>query len=329
MGYDNYRFVGLSEGFSKPLMCSICLNIFKNAIRTDCEHTFCRECLQNWIWTHHKECPECRTNFSRKRSNDSKNVLINNFVFKSHLIVNSLINELTIKCDYESNGCEEVMKLSQLTSHVKDCPHRLCKTCGLTKQRNNDHNCIELLKNDRNCLQNKSKELNEQNLRLILELKLSDAKQKQLSEEVKRLGDELSESNAKIVKLEEEVHKKDCLLESLNKTTQLSFKTENILFGTFIISCQEIRLNVNSIDLIGLSIKKSGPKSRTRSLEIAVNLSEVQEILYCNSIETHLLFIKPDLNLCRKIQKSLYLENKSMDDRVFDFKSNGNQCLNT
>ena len=167
-GFDSNRFTDLNENLTKHLICSICLNIFDNAVRSSCEHTFCKSCVQQWIESNHKECPECRVEFeTRKRSDSSRSadnlVLIRNYIFKSHLLANSLVSDLTIKCDFEFSGCQQSVKLGLLSSHVKDCPHRLCAKCGFTFIENIEHNCIELLKNDRNGLKEKLEKTIESN----------------------------------------------------------------------------------------------------------------------------------------------------------------------
>ena len=53
MGYDVARFVG---EISEELICSICSEILENPLTTDCEHLFCRECINDWLRDNHT-CP--------------------------------------------------------------------------------------------------------------------------------------------------------------------------------------------------------------------------------------------------------------------------------
>ena len=74
-------------------------------------------------------------------------------------------------------------ELGLLSSHLKECEHRLCKTCGLTVGGNVEHNpriCIALLKTDRNELKNKFNELIQKDLKL-------NQKNRKLEEKVKQL----------------------------------------------------------------------------------------------------------------------------------------------
>ncbi|XP_046694151.1 E3 ubiquitin-protein ligase TRIM35-like isoform X2 [Silurus meridionalis] len=44
------------------LICSICIDIFRDPVVLPCSHSFCRECLErNWTSKLVKECPNCRT----------------------------------------------------------------------------------------------------------------------------------------------------------------------------------------------------------------------------------------------------------------------------
>ena len=59
-----------------------------------------------------------------------------------------MINKLEIKCDFESEGCNEVCPLSNLASHVKTCPFSegviLCEYgCGIKFPRRLGHSCLQ------------------------------------------------------------------------------------------------------------------------------------------------------------------------------------------
>ena len=40
-------------------ICSICLNNFNNKISTKCKHSFCKDCIMDWI-SINNNCPMCR-----------------------------------------------------------------------------------------------------------------------------------------------------------------------------------------------------------------------------------------------------------------------------
>ena len=56
-GYDLSRFVYLTETEKTELTCSICQDIFKNPIFTNCcLQTFCEDCIQEWL-QNNSTCP--------------------------------------------------------------------------------------------------------------------------------------------------------------------------------------------------------------------------------------------------------------------------------
>lgn len=54
--YDYIDF----ESIHSELICSICSKPFVVPISTPCDHTFCQDCLQQWIEKKNKSCPTCR-----------------------------------------------------------------------------------------------------------------------------------------------------------------------------------------------------------------------------------------------------------------------------
>ena len=173
--FDLNRFIDLTEKETKHLSCSICLNIFNNAIITSCGHTFCKSCLNTWIvWKRRKECPQCRKQFKKKKTNtaiDDNCVVISNTVFTRNLMANSMVDELTIKCSYDFNGCQQTVRFGSLPSHMKDCQYRTCKTCDLSFGNCEEHNCLELLKRERLRMKHKFIEMNEKIIELEKEVK--------------------------------------------------------------------------------------------------------------------------------------------------------------
>ena len=166
-----FRFVGLSEGETKHLSCSICLNVFENAIITHCGHTFCKTCLYYWIvFEYHRECPQCREGFKLKnfleRDGENNLIIISNYVFTRNLVVNAMVDELTIECVNSCRGCEQTIKLGLRSTHLKECEFRLCESCGITFGKVAKHNCLELLKRQRDQLLDQNSILRKDNYNL-------------------------------------------------------------------------------------------------------------------------------------------------------------------
>ena len=145
-GFEESKFIDLTERVANHLMCSICLNIFDNAVMSECGHSFCKACVQQWVEGQHNKCPNCKTQFSRKRMISNENqVFIAGYVFKPNFTANGIISDLKTKCEFEFNGCPEVMDFGLLSTHMKVCEHRLCKTCGSIAGRPEVHNCEQIL----------------------------------------------------------------------------------------------------------------------------------------------------------------------------------------
>ncbi|XP_078422948.1 zinc-binding protein A33-like isoform X2 [Cetorhinus maximus] len=93
----NRQVLALTE----DLTCSICLSLFVEPVRLDCDHNFCKSCIQK-CWENQSEvvsCPECRAVFPQK-------------CYKSARVLANLCEktrQLDLKLDREAVGshCEE------------------------------------------------------------------------------------------------------------------------------------------------------------------------------------------------------------------------------
>ncbi len=53
MGYDVARF---TSEISEELICSICSEVLESPLTTECEHLFCRDCINDWL-RENRTCP--------------------------------------------------------------------------------------------------------------------------------------------------------------------------------------------------------------------------------------------------------------------------------
>src|SRR6266487_7191224 len=98
-GYDLSRFVNLSKSEKESLVCLICQDIFKNPIVAPCcLQTYCDDCIRDWLKTN-PTCP-----------NDRQSLTKNQLTRAPRMVVN-LLGKLQIKCNYESDGCNEIVDL--------------------------------------------------------------------------------------------------------------------------------------------------------------------------------------------------------------------------
>ncbi len=64
-GYEFSRFVDLSQSDSEEYTCSICQDIFRNPVVTNCcLQTFCKQCINDWLETNNT-CPYDRKPLNR------------------------------------------------------------------------------------------------------------------------------------------------------------------------------------------------------------------------------------------------------------------------
>ena len=63
---DNYKVKKIFLIFKKKLQCKICCIRDIDSIINKCNHTFCRECIENMVNSRQRICPKCRHKISLK-----------------------------------------------------------------------------------------------------------------------------------------------------------------------------------------------------------------------------------------------------------------------
>ena len=138
-GYQLSRFVDLSNSEKELFVCLICDNILKIPVAVPCcSEIYCDDCVHQWLQTN-TTCPCCRESLTESQ--------LTSVPLK---VVNSL-GKLHIKCDYQSNGCKDIVQLEALQLHCDICQlnpentRKPCQECGMDKEEN--HNCVSDLVN--------------------------------------------------------------------------------------------------------------------------------------------------------------------------------------
>ncbi len=313
-GFDISRFVDLNESLETHLMCSICHAIYNNPVETQCGHTFCEDCIIRWINTTstYKTCPDCRQQLRRKRkkntlNNDSIDTLL--YFSKTNRKFIDLINDLRIKCDFVEKGCNQVFKLSSLSKHMEECDYNLCQTCGLKLGKNNEHNCIELLIRDRNCLKQKliDSEIEVQKFKI----KSNDSDQE--IRELKAKYNQIWFENKAMIKENQLLRDQNKVLKEENKELKES-KELNVRLNE-----EKLRLEDEKISLV---MKFFRIKDRIEKLNIndqELNNEFIEEL---NETENQSSNELSDLNVVKEEQDS----NHSNDDyfeEIEDFRFEG------
>ncbi|CAG2104124.1 unnamed protein product, partial [Medioppia subpectinata] len=175
-GYPISRFVDLRLEMAEEFRCSICLNLFEDAVDTKCKHTYCYQCIHQWLTSQStKQCPECRQSvvnkYPKPQTEGAGNRTANRntqyrkpnpkwtalhigddvLVYRNRK-VNNFISILRVKCEWEANGCPHVMTVDEAENHSRRCPYLVCERCCLSGGRNTDHEkhkCVDALLRDR------------------------------------------------------------------------------------------------------------------------------------------------------------------------------------
>ena len=122
MGYNVARFPGQVD---QNLLCSICSSVLEEAVLTPCGHSFCDSCLTTWLVRPGAfSCPECRGHVAPGDARPIRSV-------------RSLINAMDIHCDHQARGCQAVVKLDCLKTHLNTCAYSpiTCAGCSVVVNR--------------------------------------------------------------------------------------------------------------------------------------------------------------------------------------------------
>ena len=106
-GYDTSRFrSAIDDGF----ICCICLCVLKDPMQCEKnEHYFCSGCIKEHLEKTSHSCPVCQDKLSVET------------LRKAPRIVGDCVSRYKITCDYATRGCDKVLELGTLQTHVQDC----------------------------------------------------------------------------------------------------------------------------------------------------------------------------------------------------------------
>ena len=139
MGFELEKFQN-SNSIDEELICSICLGVFENPLEINsCQHIFCSICILESIQKGNNHCP-----IDRQLINDD---------LREPRLIKRIIENLKIKCDYTTEGCQSIVKIESLSRHHDQCefnPNNFIECqCGLIVKKIDldKHNCVEVLLN--------------------------------------------------------------------------------------------------------------------------------------------------------------------------------------
>ncbi|XP_078075432.1 zinc-binding protein A33-like [Mustelus asterias] len=122
---------------SEDLTCSICLALFVEPVRLDCEHSFCQSCIQEcWGKQGEKDsCPECRLVLPQR--NYTRNRVLGNLCEK--------VRQLELRLEESQSVCEEHREKLILLCEVDEV--LICAKC-VSSPPHSDHSFLPLQKAD-------------------------------------------------------------------------------------------------------------------------------------------------------------------------------------
>ena len=106
-GYDTSRF---QSAIDDAFICCICFCVLKDPMQCENnEHYFCSDCIKEHLKRTSHSCPVCQDKLTVET------------LRKAPRIVGDCVSRHKISCDYATRGCDKVLELGTLQTHVQDC----------------------------------------------------------------------------------------------------------------------------------------------------------------------------------------------------------------
>ena len=186
MGLDIDRIVEKDKAIDH-IICSICMDVLDNPKQAPCQHSFCNDCIREWLDSGNATCPVDRQELSLEDLNQPR-------------LLQEILNKLIIRCKNHQKGC-------RLMARYEDRPQLVeheAENCSI--HNNSFRHSIDKLKKNLKALEKKISEKDN----IIFEKeqerkKLLENQKKAISgneKRIKNLNDELSKKDEKINILE-------------------------------------------------------------------------------------------------------------------------------
>ena len=247
MGFDIKRF--RETDIKEEFICPICCDILEDPVLLEsCEHVFCRLCIEEWL----QKCEQKLCPIDRQEINDKS-------IRPPQRSFRNLITNLLICCNFNDNGCQEYVRIEELSLHSSKCAFNPvimnqdieCPSdCGAIVKRSgsiDEHNCVTFLKTlilknnevieklnsenkelfmENNRLKTESTQLRDKYNEAINQLEILSEETKDFSIELMNTKHKLSKSNEEIQKLSQNNNSKDQTIEEMQNQIK-SLKKEN------------------------------------------------------------------------------------------------------
>lgn len=121
----DFRSLEYVGSYDHNLMCAICHCPFVEPARLDCDHVFCRDCINQALMHQTRDakcCPACRTKTRRIST------------IPVPKIINRILDDLVVRCPFSKEGCAEELPRGAVQDHVDryciysevECPSDEC-----------------------------------------------------------------------------------------------------------------------------------------------------------------------------------------------------------
>lgn len=108
MVLNDYEYMN-EDSIDNELKCSLCMQPFRAPVSAGCGHTFCQECISQWVM-HSATCPTCR---NRTQAKEFQPISI-------RVVINQL-ERLRMKC----KRCNQAnIERGNINEHEKRCPNQ-------------------------------------------------------------------------------------------------------------------------------------------------------------------------------------------------------------
>ncbi|XP_072331387.1 zinc-binding protein A33-like isoform X2 [Scyliorhinus torazame] len=172
----------LAEGLTSEVTCPICLNLYQDPVRLECEHNFCRACIGDF-WGELESgfsCPQCQETFPQLR-------------FKSNRLLANIVERVRqLRLDTSAPSREPSLVLctrheEKLKLYCQDDQEAICVVCGVSKEHK-DHRIVPIHETVQFC-QEKLKESSVQLTKRVEAIKGIEASQEKKVQELKDRAD--------------------------------------------------------------------------------------------------------------------------------------------
>ena len=121
--YDSDNLINKEN--TENLICPICFYIYRNPKSCSDKknsHSFCKECVDNYLKDNNNNCPTCKLNFEYKIKNE----------------MNEELNNLSFHCMFKNKGCNEIKSYSEYLNHINNCKYFIGEyECNIKKYNYN------------------------------------------------------------------------------------------------------------------------------------------------------------------------------------------------